>query len=306
MKLDSKSELAHLKVDGGMTTGDLVMEVPADVGGFEVVRPEMRESIALGLALLAASAVGLFGWDITRPETFGDVNTTPSTVFAPRTTAEERGRAWHGWQRAVERSRGWIETAEERSGRSMVAGNEPFQVRVSYGWVLSFNFHFVIVFHLPYLPPFFLIPARGFRGRKYRAKGESVRRIVIVTPAPSVEAAVEPFNIQNLTLKHGVTVLLPWMDNMPTRKWCLRLAVLKSVFVRPFPRFGLQVCSCLSPVDDASRRPHFSWPHTQVKPVHWVLLDHHRATPATQLPTSKEKNWLGSSGWTSKTGPVKR
>jgi glycerol kinase len=113
MKLDSKSELAHLKVDGGMTNGDLAMEVLADVGGFEVVRPEMRESTALGSALLAASAVGLFGWDITRPETLVDVNTARSTRFVPRTTQEERSKAWRGWQRAVERSRGWIETAEE-------------------------------------------------------------------------------------------------------------------------------------------------------------------------------------------------
>jgi glycerol kinase len=36
---------------------------------FRVVRPEMRESTALGSALLAVSAVGLFRWDITRPET---------------------------------------------------------------------------------------------------------------------------------------------------------------------------------------------------------------------------------------------
>jgi len=113
MKLDSKSQLAHLKVDGGMTNGDLAVEVLADVGGFEVVRPEMRESTALGSALLAASAVGLFGWDITRPETLVDVNTARSKVFAPRTTAEERSKAWRGWQRAVERSRGWIEAAEE-------------------------------------------------------------------------------------------------------------------------------------------------------------------------------------------------
>ncbi len=112
MKLDSKSELVHLKVDGGMTNRDLAMEVLADVGGFEVVRPEMRESTALGSGLLAAWTVGLFGWDITRPETLEDVNTAHSMVFAPRTTAEERSRASHGWQRAVERSRGWIETAE--------------------------------------------------------------------------------------------------------------------------------------------------------------------------------------------------
>jgi glycerol kinase len=113
MKLDSGSELEHLKVDGGMTNGDLAMEVLADMGGFEVVRPEMRESTALGSALLAASAVGLFGWDITRPETLKEVNTARSTLFEPRTTPEERKAAWRGWLRAVERSRGWIETEEE-------------------------------------------------------------------------------------------------------------------------------------------------------------------------------------------------
>ncbi|KAH9967110.1 glycerol kinase [Russula compacta] len=113
MKLDSKTDLAHLKVDGGMTNGDLAVEVLADVGGFEVVRPEMRESTALGSALLAASAIGLFGWDIARPETLTEVNTARSTLFKPRTTEEVRGAAWRGWQRAVDRSRGWIETVEE-------------------------------------------------------------------------------------------------------------------------------------------------------------------------------------------------
>jgi len=93
--------------------GDLAMEVLVDVGRFDVVRPEMRENTAFGSALLAASTIGLFGWAITRPETLMDVNTARSTVFVPRTTAEERGMAWRGWQRAVERSRGWIETAGE-------------------------------------------------------------------------------------------------------------------------------------------------------------------------------------------------
>jgi hypothetical protein len=44
MKLDSKSKLTHLKVDGGHDERDLAMEVPMDVCGFEVVRPEMRKS----------------------------------------------------------------------------------------------------------------------------------------------------------------------------------------------------------------------------------------------------------------------
>lgn len=43
MKLDSKTDLTHLKVDGGMTNGDACMEILADIGGFDVIRPEMRE-----------------------------------------------------------------------------------------------------------------------------------------------------------------------------------------------------------------------------------------------------------------------
>lgn len=43
MKLDSGKELKHLKVDGGVTNSDLAMEILADLGGFGVIRPEMRE-----------------------------------------------------------------------------------------------------------------------------------------------------------------------------------------------------------------------------------------------------------------------
>ena len=46
MKLDSKSDLKHLKVDGGMTNGDMVMSILADLGGFTVIRPEMREYVS--------------------------------------------------------------------------------------------------------------------------------------------------------------------------------------------------------------------------------------------------------------------
>ena len=60
MKLDSRSEFANLKVDWGMTNRHSAIEVLVDMGVFEVVRPEMRESTALGSALLAATAVSLF------------------------------------------------------------------------------------------------------------------------------------------------------------------------------------------------------------------------------------------------------
>jgi len=96
-----------------MTNGDLCMQVLADLGGFGVVRPEMRESTALGSALLAGSAVGLFGWDITKPETLAQVNTRGNTNFEPSLPESEREERWVRWQKAIERSMGWDEAPDE-------------------------------------------------------------------------------------------------------------------------------------------------------------------------------------------------
>ncbi|KAH0836528.1 hypothetical protein J3R83DRAFT_8167 [Lanmaoa asiatica] len=109
MKLDSKTDLKHLKVDGGMTNGDACMEILADIGGFDVIRPEMRESTALGSALFAGAAIRLFGWDLSKPETLAEVNTKGSTEFTPRISSVQRDKAWVAWQRAIERSKGWEE-----------------------------------------------------------------------------------------------------------------------------------------------------------------------------------------------------
>ncbi|KAG7095770.1 hypothetical protein E1B28_006475 [Marasmius oreades] len=113
MKLDSGNELKHLKVDGGMTNGDLAMTVLADVGGFVVIRPEMRESTALGAALLAGCAIKLFGWDLTKPETLAEVNTLNNTEFKPALAEEKRQEKWEGWQKAVERAKAWEEGVDE-------------------------------------------------------------------------------------------------------------------------------------------------------------------------------------------------
>ena len=125
MKLDSGSDLKYLKVDGGMTNGDLAMQILADLGGFIVVRPEMREyvsevlesvpkklilnnrSTALGSALCAGAAIKLFGWDLNKPESLRKVNVKGSIEFNPSLFDFEREKKWAGWQRAIERSRGW-------------------------------------------------------------------------------------------------------------------------------------------------------------------------------------------------------
>lgn len=109
MKRDSGVNLETLKVDGGMTNGDLAMEILADIGGFNVMRPEMRESTALGAALCAGAAIKAFGWDLSAPETLKDVNTKGSREFLPGTDEANRQARWKNWQRAVERARGWEE-----------------------------------------------------------------------------------------------------------------------------------------------------------------------------------------------------
>jgi glycerol kinase len=109
MKLDSGKDLKHLKVDGGMTNGDLAMGVLADIGGFSVVRPEMRESTALGAALCAGAAIKLFGWDLSNPESLSEVNTKGTRTFAPGMPESDRAQKWKNWQKAVERSKGWEE-----------------------------------------------------------------------------------------------------------------------------------------------------------------------------------------------------
>ncbi|KAF5355295.1 hypothetical protein D9758_006102 [Tetrapyrgos nigripes] len=107
MKLDSGTDLNELKVDGGMTNGGLAMSILSDLGGFDVVRPEMRESTALGSALLAGNAIGLFGWDLTKPETIAEVNGRGVKVFSPTLDASAREKKWTKWQSAVQRCRGW-------------------------------------------------------------------------------------------------------------------------------------------------------------------------------------------------------
>jgi glycerol kinase len=78
------------------------------------VFPFLR-STALGSALLAASAIKLFGWDITKPETLEEVNTKGSRIFKPSMEESDREKRWQGWQRAVSRSKGWEEGVDNDS-----------------------------------------------------------------------------------------------------------------------------------------------------------------------------------------------
>ncbi len=67
----------------------------------------MRESTALGSALLAGHALKLFGWDINDPSTLSEVNTADVHVFKPDLHEKTRIKMIDGWKKAVGRAMKW-------------------------------------------------------------------------------------------------------------------------------------------------------------------------------------------------------
>ena len=104
MEADAKIKLKELRVDGGASANNLLMQFQAHLLGVPVVRPKVTETTALGAAYLAGLAVGSWKdqkqiaaqWQVDRR-------------FTPAMKAAERKRLEAGWQKALERSRRWEE-----------------------------------------------------------------------------------------------------------------------------------------------------------------------------------------------------
>ena len=99
---DSGRALETLRVDGGASENDFLMQFQADVLGRVVERPAVLEVTALGAAALAGLGVGFWRDRRDLEQAKGE-----STPFEPRLSADERDALYAGWQRAVERARGW-------------------------------------------------------------------------------------------------------------------------------------------------------------------------------------------------------
>jgi len=102
MEADSGIRLTELRVDGGASRNDLLMQFQADILDVAVVRPQVTETTALGAAYLAGLAVGFW-------EDSGQIsrNWRPGARFEPAMAASERSALLGEWHKAVERTRGW-------------------------------------------------------------------------------------------------------------------------------------------------------------------------------------------------------
>jgi glycerol kinase len=100
MEKDAGQPLIELRVDGGATSNDLLMQFQADLLGVPVVRPKITETTALGAAYLAGLAVGFW----SSPEELAG-NWQVDRRFEPRMSRVEATERLGHWARAVERSR---------------------------------------------------------------------------------------------------------------------------------------------------------------------------------------------------------
>lgn len=107
MEADSGIKLKELRVDGGASLNNLLMQMQCDLLGVPVVRPKVNETTALGAACLAGLAVGFWKniadigkhWQVDRK-------------LKPAMKAAARTKITHGWNRALSRAKAW----EEKEG----------------------------------------------------------------------------------------------------------------------------------------------------------------------------------------------
>jgi glycerol kinase len=107
MEHEAGEPVRALRVDGGAASNNLLMQLQADVLGREVQRAAATQTTALGAGFLAGLATGV--WSST-----ADIAALWSAdrTFSPMIDTARRNRMYRGWQRAIERARGWVEPAD--------------------------------------------------------------------------------------------------------------------------------------------------------------------------------------------------
>jgi glycerol kinase len=106
MEADAGIRLQELRVDGGASRNDFLMQFQADLLGVPVVRPQVHETTALGAAYLAGLGAGVWQdapalaahWKAER-------------VFEPRMPGDQRAAHLAGWRKALIRAKDWVDRA---------------------------------------------------------------------------------------------------------------------------------------------------------------------------------------------------
>ncbi len=103
MEEDSGITLKSLRVDGGASANNFLMQFQSDILGVDVLRPQVIETTAYGAACLAGLAIGIF-------ESKEEIKTrwTLSKRFSSNIEAQKRKELLSKWHEAVERSQGWV------------------------------------------------------------------------------------------------------------------------------------------------------------------------------------------------------
>ena len=103
MEADSGIKIKELRVDGGATANDTLMQFQSDILGIPLIRPKVAETTALGAAYLAGLATG-FWKDVDDIKSQWQVEKS----FGPKMEDEKVAILTKNWRRAVERSKDWI------------------------------------------------------------------------------------------------------------------------------------------------------------------------------------------------------
>jgi glycerol kinase len=105
---ESGIEIEEIRVDGGASRNDFLMQFQADVLGKRIVRPTILETTALGAAYMAGLAVDLW----SSPEELAQLRRT-DRIYEPGMEWAERERLYRDWRMAVDRSRDWAARASQ-------------------------------------------------------------------------------------------------------------------------------------------------------------------------------------------------
>ena len=108
MNGDAQLPMTTLRVDGGMTANNLLMQFLADVLDVRVVRPIVAETVSLGAAYAAGLAVGFW------PDTDAlRANWHPAAEWLPQMDSAKRERGYRKWRKAVTRTMDWVDEDDE-------------------------------------------------------------------------------------------------------------------------------------------------------------------------------------------------